>query len=74
MGLGGGLIAMPHALPHLHSGKLLQLLLGWYSDAGSISLYYAALKLLPAKTRAIVDFLVAALRDSDTAGKLRADR
>ena len=74
MGLGVGLIAMPHALPHLHSGKLLQLLPGWYSDAGPISLYYAAQKLLPAKTRAFVDFLVAAFRDLDIAGKLRADR
>ena len=74
MGLGVGLVGMPHALPHLHSGKLVRLLPGWFSNVGAISLYYAAQKLLPAKTRAFVDFLVAAFRDQNIAGKLRADR
>jgi hypothetical protein len=31
----------------------------WHVDLGSISVYYASRKLLPAKTRAFVDFTVA---------------
>lgn len=74
MGLGVGLVGMPHALPHLQTGALVRLLPGWYSDVGAVSLYYAGQKLLPAKTRAFVDFLVAAFREQDIAGRLRADR
>jgi DNA-binding transcriptional LysR family regulator len=53
-----GLIPLPHALPHLESGALTRLVPGWYADAGPISLYFASKKLLPAKTRAFVDFIV----------------
>ncbi|MCA3001137.1 MAG: LysR family transcriptional regulator [Rhodocyclaceae bacterium] len=74
MGLGVGLVGMPHALPHLHSGALVRLLPRWYSDVGAVSLYYAGTKLLPAKTRAFVDFMVGAFRMQDLAGTLRADR
>jgi DNA-binding transcriptional LysR family regulator len=56
MGLGIGLIAMPNVLPHLQSGALIRLLPDWYVDAGPISLYFASKKLLPAKTRAFVDY------------------
>jgi DNA-binding transcriptional LysR family regulator len=34
----------------------------WYADAGPISIYYASRALMPAKTRAFVDFVVAAFR------------
>lgn len=57
MGMGVGLIAMPHALPHLESGALMRLLPDWHIDAGPISLYFASQKLLPAKTRAFIDFV-----------------
>lgn len=57
-GLGVALVAMPQALPYLQSGALQRVLPDWYVDAGTISVYFAAHKLLPAKTRAFVDFVV----------------
>jgi DNA-binding transcriptional LysR family regulator len=60
LGLGVTLIAVPHALPHLDCGALVRLVPQWYSDAGPISIYYASRTLLPAKTRAFVDFVVEA--------------
>jgi DNA-binding transcriptional LysR family regulator len=62
LGLGVTLIAVPHALPHLETGKLVRLIPQWYSDAGPISIYYATRTLLPAKTRAFVDFVIEAFR------------
>jgi len=76
LGLGVCLIAMPHALPHLKSGALEWLLPDWHCDFGPISLYFASQKLLPAKTRAFVDFVTQAFRTQKLAevfsGKLRA--
>jgi DNA-binding transcriptional LysR family regulator len=57
-GLGVALAAMPQTLPYLKSGALLRVLPDWYVDAGAISIYFAAHKLLPAKTRVFVDFVV----------------
>jgi DNA-binding transcriptional LysR family regulator len=74
MGLGVGLVGMPHALPFLKTGALIRLLPRWFSDVGAVSLYYPSTKLLPAKTRAFVDFTIKAFRDQDFANKLRADR
>jgi len=74
MGLGVGLVGMPHALPYLKTGALVRLLPRWFSDVGAVSLYYPSTKLLPAKTRAFVDFTIKAFRDQDFANKLRADR
>ena len=62
LGLGVTLIAVPHALPHLETGALVRLVPQWYSDAGPISIYYATRTLLPAKTRAFVDFVVDVFR------------
>jgi DNA-binding transcriptional LysR family regulator len=58
LGLGVTLIAVCHALPHLERGTLVRLVPQWYSDGGPISIYYASRTLLPAKTRAFVDFVV----------------
>jgi DNA-binding transcriptional LysR family regulator len=60
LGLGVALLAVPDVLPHLDSGQLVRLAPRWYADAGSISLYYASRTLLPAKTRAFIDFIVEA--------------
>jgi DNA-binding transcriptional LysR family regulator len=57
LGLGVALVSTVDALPHLESGTLVRLLPKWYADAGSISLYYASRSLMPAKTRAFVDFV-----------------
>jgi hypothetical protein len=35
----------------------------WYADAGPISIYYPTRTLLPAKTRAFVDFVESFRRD-----------
>ncbi|HWU67193.1 MAG TPA: LysR substrate-binding domain-containing protein [Methylophilus sp.] len=57
-GLGIAHVPMPHALRHLQSGALIRVLPEWYTEAGVISLYFAAKKLMPAKTRVFVDFIV----------------
>jgi DNA-binding transcriptional LysR family regulator len=62
LGLGVALVAVPHALRHLENGALVRLVPRWYADAGPISIYYASRALLPAKTRAFVDFVAEAFR------------
>jgi DNA-binding transcriptional LysR family regulator len=57
-GLGIALVSLPFAVAHLRSGHLLRVLPDWYVDDGSLSLYYSEHKLLPAKTRAFVDFVI----------------
>jgi DNA-binding transcriptional LysR family regulator len=63
LGLGVTLIAVPHALPHLEKRALVRLVPQWYADAGPISIYYPTRTLLPAKTRAFVDFVESFRRD-----------
>lgn len=72
LGLGVALVAMPHALPHLQSGALERLLPDWHSDVGPLSLYFASQKLLPAKTRAFVDFVTQAFGEQKVAQALSA--
>jgi DNA-binding transcriptional LysR family regulator len=62
LGLGVTLIAVSHALPHLERGSLVRLVPQWYADLGPISIYYASRTLLPAKTRAFVDFTIEAFK------------
>jgi DNA-binding transcriptional LysR family regulator len=62
LGLGVTLIAVPHALPHLERGALVRLAPQWYADAGPISIYYSGRTLMPAKTRAFIDFVAEAFR------------
>jgi DNA-binding transcriptional LysR family regulator len=69
LGLGVTLISKADALPHLESGELVRLLPDWYADAGPISIYYANRTLLPAKTRAFVDFVADTFRRNKLAEK-----
>ena len=62
MGLGVALLPMPFAVGLIRSAELLRLLPGWYSDAGPLSLYYPSRRMLPAKTRVFVDFVVERFR------------
>ncbi|HWX01527.1 LysR family transcriptional regulator [Collimonas sp.] len=62
LGLGVGMVAVPHARPHLESGALVRLLPDWHCDVGPVSLYFTSQKLLPAKTRVFVDFVTEAFR------------
>ena len=59
LGMGVAALAVPHAKVHLQSGALVRLLPDWYADLGSIHLYFASNKLMPAKTRAFIDYLTA---------------
>jgi DNA-binding transcriptional LysR family regulator len=72
MGVGVGLLAVPDVLPHLKSGALVRLLPRWYADVGAISLYFAGQRLLPAKTRAFVDFIVERFREQKLAARFSA--
>ncbi|WP_317201682.1 LysR family transcriptional regulator [Janthinobacterium sp.] len=72
LGMGVGLLALPHALPHLDSGALVRLLPHWYADAGPVALYFSSGKLLPGKTRAFIDFVAAAFRDGRLAQRFSA--
>ncbi len=59
LGMGVAALAVPHAKVHLQSGALVRLLPDWYADLGSIHLYFASNKLMPAKTRVFIDYLTA---------------
>lgn len=58
MGLGVALLPMPFVFAAIRAGELVRLLPGWYGETGSTSIYYPSRKLLPAKTKAFVDFIV----------------
>src|SRR5450830_738642 len=73
LGVGVALLPMPHALAHLRSGALIRLLPGWHADSGPLSVYYPSKKLLPAKTRVFVDFLLEQFRQRDFAAQIRPD-
>lgn len=62
LGLGAALVALPDALPHLESGRLVRVAPTWWADAGPISIYYTGRRLLPPKTRVFIDFLSEAFR------------
>jgi len=66
-GLGVALLPMPFAFGHIACGELVRLLPGWYSDAGPVSLYYPSRKLLAAKTRLFVDYVMERFRSVDFA-------
>lgn len=71
-GLGIALISMPNALRYLEGGKLVRVLPDWYVDMGTVSLYFAAQKLLPAKTRVFIDLVVAHFRQEKLAQRFSA--
>ncbi len=72
LGLGVALLPMPFAAPWLESGALVRLLPGWWGDAGPVALYYPSRRLLPAKTRVFVDFVVEQFRDAGFARRMDA--
>jgi DNA-binding transcriptional LysR family regulator len=72
MGLGVALISVPDAFPYIAAGALVRVIPDWHADVGPISLYFADQKLLPAKTRAFVDFVVARFRTENLAARFSA--
>ncbi|WP_420382236.1 LysR family transcriptional regulator [Novosphingobium sp.] len=67
LGLGVAMVAVPDVLSAIENGRLVRLLPEWYADAGAISIYYASRTLLPAKTRAFVDWIVNAFKQQGLA-------
>ena len=67
LGLGVALVSVPDALPQMESGALVRVVPRWYADAGAFSLYYSGRSLLPAKTRAFIDFVADAFRQQQLA-------
>jgi DNA-binding transcriptional LysR family regulator len=67
LGVGVALLPMPFAWVSIKSGELVRLLPGWYGDAGPLSLYFPSKRMLPAKTRVFVDFVVERFRSADFA-------
>lgn len=58
MGLGITLAPLDRAFPYLQRGELVRVLPDWHVDLGSVVVYYSGQKLLPAKTRVFIDFLL----------------
>jgi DNA-binding transcriptional LysR family regulator len=71
-GLGIALVAMQTAALRLEKGTLVRVLPDWHVDMGLLSLYFPAQKLLPAKTRAFVDFIVEHFRKEQLAKRFSA--
>ncbi|SCZ08148.1 MULTISPECIES: LysR family transcriptional regulator [unclassified Pseudomonas] len=72
LGLGVTLLVVPDALPWLERGELVRLLPDWYVDLGVISLYYPSRTLMPAKTRAFIDFITEHFEREALARRFRA--
>ena len=71
-GLGIAVTSMPNAHSFLANGRLVRVLPEWYADAGALSLYLFAKKLLPAKSRAFIDFVVSHFRKHKLAQRFSA--
>ena len=71
-GLGIAFLPTPHAAPWLESGQLMRLLPGWHAEISPLTLYYPNRKLLPAKTRVFIDFVVEAFRERRLAARFDA--
>jgi DNA-binding transcriptional LysR family regulator len=69
MHLGVALVPLPHVMTYLQDGSLIRLLPRWYSDVGPLAIYFASSRLLPAKTRVFVDFIVEHFRREGLAKK-----
>ena len=57
LGLGVGFLAVADVQGWIERGDLLRLVPDWYADAGTISMYFATRALMPARTRAFIDFV-----------------
>lgn len=66
-GLGVALLPMPFAFAAIRSGELVRLLPDWHSNAGPLSLYYPSKRMVAAKTRVFVEFILERFRAVDFA-------
>lgn len=58
LGTGVGLVAVHHAQRDLQNGRLINILPGWHHQVGDLFLYFHKSRLMPAKTRVFIDFIV----------------
>lgn len=70
-GMGVALLPLPHALPLLDSGALVRVLPDWYAESRPLSIYYTSRKLVPAKVRVFVDYIVQEFATSGLAARIR---
>lgn len=70
-GMGIALLPLPHALPLLESGGLVRVLPDWYAESRPLSIYYTSRKLVPAKVRVFVDYIVQEFATSGLAARIR---
>jgi len=71
MGLGVAMLPMPFVERGLRGGELVRLLPEWHFDAGAVWLYYPSKKLLPAKTRVFIDFVLERFRSERFAERMQ---
>ncbi|WP_343630323.1 LysR family transcriptional regulator [Roseateles sp.] len=57
-GMGIAMLPRPHALPLLERGELVRVLPDWYAETQPLSIYFTSRKLVPAKVRVFVDYIV----------------
>lgn len=69
-GMGIALLPLPHALPLLESGALERVLPDWYAESRPLSIYYTSRKLVPAKVRVFVDYIVQEFAASGLAARI----
>ncbi|MDH1704126.1 LysR family transcriptional regulator [Comamonas terrigena] len=70
-GIGIALLPLPHALPLLESCALVRVLPDWYAESRPLSIYYTSRKLVPAKVRVFVDYIVQEFATSGLAARIR---
>lgn len=73
LGLGVALLPTPFVAASIARGELVRLLPGWHQEVGSVWLYYPSRVLLPARTRVVVDFVLARFEADHFARRMRAD-
>jgi DNA-binding transcriptional LysR family regulator len=69
--MGIAMLPLPHALPFLDSGELVRVLPEWYAEIRPLSIYYSSRKLVPAKVRVFVDYMIEQFRASGHAERFR---
>lgn len=68
-GMGIAMLSLPHALPLLESGELVRVLRDWHAESRPLSIYYTSRKLVPAKVRVFVDYIIQAFPASGQAAR-----
>ncbi|MFJ3485411.1 LysR substrate-binding domain-containing protein [Pseudomonas sp. NPDC090202] len=63
-GMGIAFLPLPHVLPFLQRGELVRVLPDWSAYALPLSIYYTSRKLVPAKVKVFVEYIVEAFRAS----------